>query len=195
MFNGSRFLWHHVPPAMKGNHLWPLRELEIIAPEIAAKNREKYVGREHIAQLHVPLLDCSWDEVIFLSPIHPYEISAALQTVGFPLRPGHVYQIEADTLKGREAIWLDPTKTGPDRMLTPESVATLDMDEYLSVPLSDKAVPYYQRCAEQGHRPLFLATEKHVLVRGYTRDKKPYPIDVSKAVVITKNVPMAGSAP
>ncbi len=174
---------------MRGKALWPLKALAEIEPELGASYRAKYFGREHIATLHVPILDCAWDEVVFLSPIHPQLTANAMHQAGHVVRATPVYQIPADALKSHEAIWFDPKRAAADGSLTPESVSALNLDAYLSKPLSEYAMPAYQRSKANGRRPLTLGTELHVLVRGYGRDGIVRPIDVSGAQTIAAVVP------
>ena len=179
-----RCLWHHVPQNMQGSLLWPLRALEEVSAEVAGVQRAKYAGREHIANLHVPLLDCRWDEVVFFSPIHPDTIHDAVRSAGGTTRAGHAYEIDMQTLKDHELIWFDPKKAGPNGALTPESVWPVEQSTYRAQPLSGRAPHYYKRCVDAGRQPLLLGTELHVLARGFTRDGAPHPVDVSQARVI-----------
>ena len=182
---GSAFLWHTVPANMQGTLLFPLRTLAQSHPDIAAGYRRKYEGRENIAKLHVPLLDCSWDEVIFLSPIHPQEIADALVAHGHPFLPKQAYQLHIHALKDHEAVWFDPTKAAPNGDLTEASVWPLDRENYRSQPLSKKAHAYYAQSASSGRRPLIYGTELHVLVRGIARDRQSKPLDIRSAEIIT----------
>lgn len=183
----THYLWHHVPLHMRGHQLWPLKALAEVEPEIAAHHRAKYQGREHIAELYIPLLDCRWDEVIFLSPIHPQLLTNAMEEAGHSVHGRSVYQIPSEILSEHEVVWFDPKKSGPKGEVTPASVWKWNMASHTSQQLSDQAMPYYQQCLASGRRPLILATELHVIVRGYTRDGRPNPIDISAAEIITTN--------
>ena len=183
------YLWHNVPAKMSGKFLWPLKALGEVEPEVAAIAQAKYKGREHIANLHIPVLDCQWNEAIFLSPIHPQLVNNAIHEAGHQVYARPVYQLLLETLREHEAVWFDPKKSGKNGELLPESITPFDWNSYVSEGLSDRAMPYYRQCAAAGHQPLFLGRELHVLVRGFTRAGKAHPIDVSQAAIITTHIP------
>ncbi|MFM9890414.1 MAG: hypothetical protein ACKVOE_07250 [Rickettsiales bacterium] len=188
-FTHLPYLWHNVPASMDGNLLWPLKALHEIKPELAARYQAKYKGREHIAQLHVPVLDCLWDEVIFLSPIHPQLFNRAMHEAGHKVFSREVFQFKADVLENHEAVWFDPVQSGKDGALLPASIRPFDPRTYHSRSVSKYALPYYQRCAVEGRQPLIWGRDLHVIVRGYTRDGKTNPIDVRHAETIITEIP------
>lgn len=184
MLDDLPYLWHLVPHRMMGEHLLPLKALLAQYPKIGAAQAAKYRGREAITTWRVPMLDCGWHEVIFLSPIHPRYFTEALRAAQVPITPWRAYQIPATALAQHEAVWFDPQKSGKPGGPTAESIAPWHAETYRSLPLSDACLPYYRETIRAGHRPLLFATEKHVLLRGFHRDGTPHPLSIAQAEMI-----------
>lgn len=159
-------LYHRVPEPMVGSVLYPLNELRERDPETWARQRAKYEGREQVLDMPVPLLDCLWNDVLHLSPVHPRELVASLEAAGF--RPEGRRFLEVDA--GR----LDPERTVVFRNST-DREHRYDPDQWawfqpalvaeLAV-LRDQTRDYFVECAREGWRPLLFAYVPHVLFRG-----------------------------
>lgn len=96
-------LYHQPASLLRGSHVLPLNELRNIYPELwAAREHKRGSGPDSPAQ-RVPPLDCTWGDVVFLSPVHPQPLFDALRRSGraAPLR-------EPWTLS---AELLDPART------------------------------------------------------------------------------------
>jgi hypothetical protein len=70
----DRYVYHFKPKNMVGDTLFPLFTLRETHPEIYAEHVKKYRGREDILEVRIPLLDCWWNEVLHLSPLHPQKV-------------------------------------------------------------------------------------------------------------------------
>ena len=68
------YLYHSVPRNLHGNILYPLNALTEKHPEIFEQQVSKYVGREHITQQRIPVIDCLWNDVLHFSAVNPKEI-------------------------------------------------------------------------------------------------------------------------
>jgi len=77
-------VYHAVPENMQGTVLYPRNELAKSHPEMAAAYTEKYVGREEVAETHIPTLDCNWGDVLFMSPVHPQTVIDTMRVHGAP---------------------------------------------------------------------------------------------------------------
>ena len=88
---------------MVGTVLYPLNELEHVVRDAWLRERAKYAGREHVLEMRVPPLDCLWNDVLHLSPVHAADIVAELRKVG--LEPLRTRFLEIDPLV------LDPRRT------------------------------------------------------------------------------------
>ncbi|WP_350276914.1 hypothetical protein [Kribbella sp. HUAS MG21] len=66
----------------RGELLLPLAELRNRYPDLYERHAAKYAGRHAAMTQPVPPLDCTWEDVVFLSPVHPAPLFAALQRSG-----------------------------------------------------------------------------------------------------------------
>lgn len=76
------YIYHSVPKNLQGNILYPLNALKEKYPDIYEQQVSKYVGREHIIQQRIPILDCLWNDVLHFSAVNPKEIRRALIEAG-----------------------------------------------------------------------------------------------------------------
>lgn len=93
-------LYHLVPEEMSGTMLYPLNQLKSLHPAIHDYAVNKYIGREAVMQQVIPLLNCLWNDVVFLSPVHPEKIHVARRREG----------LAADTSKKRDWFILQSEK-------------------------------------------------------------------------------------
>ena len=166
-------LFHTVPNEMRGTVLYPMNELEHVDRSAWARERAKYARREHVLALRVPPLECLWNDVLHLSPVHPADIVAELRAVGLePLR-SRFFEIDA--------AGLDPARTVVFVNRRASSSDEIDASQW--IPFEPEALPalagfneasrrYYRECAKTGTQPLLWAYLPHVFHRGAldTRD-------------------------
>lgn len=108
---GGPYVYHRVPPKLRGKVLYPLNRLERVYPDLYLELQQNYASRRDIAALRVPPLgNCLWNDVLHLSPVHPSRLQAALADAGHHLPEAWrvFYQIDAHLL--------DPTSTVLYRM-------------------------------------------------------------------------------
>lgn len=90
---------------MRGNELVPLSKMLEIDPELRATYLKKYKGREEILERKIPLLDCGWNDVVQLLPLHPLQLFKLQKHLGnIDAIPDYKYY-KVDISK------LDPAKT------------------------------------------------------------------------------------
>src|SRR3954469_11560600 len=68
-------LYHRRPADLRGTILYPLNQLAGVAPDLYQQQRAKYHGREALMEQRVPQLDCLWNDVLHLSPVHPARLA------------------------------------------------------------------------------------------------------------------------
>jgi hypothetical protein len=68
------YIYHAVPEKMIGNNLIPLNSMQDIDDSLRNSYMSKYRGREDILERKIPILDCLWNDVVQLLPIHPQKI-------------------------------------------------------------------------------------------------------------------------
>jgi hypothetical protein len=89
---------------IRGDDILPLNDLRVHYPDLYERHFAKYADRPHRADAPVYPLDCTWADVVFLSPVHPAPIFEALQESG-RIGPGVIKYWTLD------AELLDPATT------------------------------------------------------------------------------------
>lgn len=154
----EKYLYHMVPKEMKGSFLYPLNEYKYTDPDLYEANIKKYEWREYLLQTKIELFDCLWNDVVFLSPVHPAEISEEQKTAWFP--------------KKRIKKWfkipvsmLDSDKLGVVYNIRNYTALTDDLLDRIAH-LPEKTKAYYKECFAVWKRPLILGNAPHVLYKG-----------------------------
>jgi hypothetical protein len=66
----------------RGDAILPLNQLREQYPDLYEVHAAKYADRPHRMQTPVYPLDCTWADVVFLSPVHPAPIFEAMHESG-----------------------------------------------------------------------------------------------------------------
>lgn len=159
-------LFHVRPDPLVGSVLYPMNELRQRHPEAFDRARAKYEGREHVMDLRVPLLDCLWNDVLHLSPVHPAELVEALEAAGHTADRRRFLEIDAAQLEPtRTVLFLNST----DREHRFDDGQWMWFEASLirsHAGLPQATRDYYRECAREGTRPFLFAHVPHVLYRG-----------------------------
>lgn len=159
------FLYHSVPTEVFGNTLYPLNVLKEKHPRVYEKEVQKYLGREHVMQQHIPILDCLWNDVLHFSAVHPAEVKNALIQAGrSPDFTMKCYQVERRFIDPKNAViylyaHADELHDEDFIPYSPERVLELS-----SLPQMTKE--YYKETIQGGGRPLLYHLVPHVLYKG-----------------------------
>jgi hypothetical protein len=94
------YFYHAVPEQMIGNYLLPLSDMASIDPDLHEKYSAKYIDRMNVAKQKIPLLGCSWSDVVQLLPVNPRKIFELQVSMGIiPALPDYrYYQIDNGVL-------------------------------------------------------------------------------------------------
>jgi hypothetical protein len=107
----SRYVYHWKPSKFIGHWIIPLnrmREFEGFS-EIYEQAMLKYVGRVDLCMQVIPILNCLWNDVIFLSPIHPHKHFEEYLKIGFSPKKRQFFKIPIEILEEkRVAVWKWP---------------------------------------------------------------------------------------
>jgi len=167
-----QYLYHAVPSDLKDDKLYPLNILKKKHPDLYAIKNAKYEGREEVAQQSIPLLDCLWKDVIFLTAVHPQILLDTYRKAGGKMpHPLQYFQIDVDSLQQENiavARYLDD-----DSKKTYELYDAENIKEYSTIP--NRTIDYFVDQLNQGHLPLYYAYIPHVLYKGVI-DTKDLPI-------------------
>jgi len=161
------YLYHRVPEIVKGDLLLPQNVLKKKHPKLYKKAMKKYRGRENINKARIPTLNCTWSDVLFLSPIEPIKIAKALKKAG---RKSTIkmkfYKINPYKLdKKKTAVYLYKYDTileeGKKDNFT--SFDPKNLSKYNRVP--SRTVKYYKKIIKLGRNPLMYHFIPHILYR------------------------------
>lgn len=75
-------LFHLITDDIRGDHILALNQLRTAYPDLYTRHAAKHHGREWVIEEPIPALECTWGDVVFLSPVDSTEIFAALARAG-----------------------------------------------------------------------------------------------------------------
>jgi len=164
---------------MQGVVLYPLSSLKGKYPAIFAQENEKYVGREGLAQQKIPVLNCSWNDVIFVAPIEPSKVFEAMILAGLSPDPEKLwYKIPINDVKHLPMVWYSyPGTSEGDFGIHAQDVALVDPEKYQELSeVPPNTIEYYEEVAQKGEKPFLFHLIPHMFIKGA--------VDVSNAEII-----------
>lgn len=164
----EQFLYHIVPDSLVGDVLLPLNELTAIAPETAAEAATKYRGRESLRAVCIPRLNCAWNDVLHLAPLHPSKTKAAMLACGFNPKPLRFFMIPPARLQPQQALnFRNSRDTQGLYDFLEEDFFEFSRTSYIELEQVPQAqAEYFARMKSAGQPPLLWARTPHVFYRG-----------------------------
>jgi len=159
------FFYHGVPDDLEGDELIPLTEIFKKRPDLHAKYLEKYKGREEILQRRIPLLDCGWNDVVQLLPLHPRQLFELQQRLGLieELPEYHYFEIDPASLDPNRTVVYFKTAPG-DENVTVQWLNDVDMSSLQQIPQATE--DYYRSMVGTGEPVFNYQFVPHVVCRG-----------------------------
>lgn len=162
-FNDSaiQYVYHRKSPNFVGKLVIPLNRMPSL-PDfekkykcIYEKEKSKYNGREWQNALRLPVLGkCLWNDVIFLSPLHPHYIYKEYKQLGLPVdnysNLSRYFQIPVSKLNpASTVIWSFPgyseNPKEAEKFLTKETFKNLSIKNYMeSKKLPVETISFYR---------------------------------------------------
>ena len=162
MEDGAHYIYHVVPPKTTGTILYPLNQLREKDPISYEEQILKYKGREKLLERHIPILDCLWNDVLFLTAVHPKKMMAALRGAGYNRE--HIlrsFQFDINQLDtGKIVVMLHRHGEKP----TYEKFDSTRWTEYDVVP--QDTLDHFRRQREKGEAFMFFGHVPHILYQG-----------------------------
>jgi hypothetical protein len=167
--------YHGIPEDMEGTELVPLNAMFAKRPDLHAKYLEKYKGREEILERKIPLLDCLWNDVVQLLPLHPRQLFELQQQLGLIAEvPRYRYfAIDAMTLDPEQAVVYFKTAPGEENV-TVKWLTDVDLESLQNIPPATQG--YYKSLVGTGEPVFNYQFVPHIVYKGS--------IDVSDASVV-----------
>jgi hypothetical protein len=173
---------------MRGTTLYPLNGLRDRFPDVYARERVKYEGREQVLDFQVPHLGVAWTDTVNLAALDPRLLVAARRRLGVPfsrLLQRRLACIPVELIGDTPAVvydsashWVnsspgqDVPLAPPDSEFAPFDAATYE--ELAEVP--PRHLDYLAEQLERGQPALGFVFVRHVLVAG--------PLDLSAVELV-----------
>lgn len=160
---------------MKGRELIPLNKMLEVDPDLRAKYLEKYKGREEILERKIPLLDCLWNDVVQLLPLHPRQLFELQKELGLiaEIPDYSYYQLDTNALDPLQAVVYFKTAPGEENV-TVKWLKDVQLEELQSIPEATRK--YYESMVGTGEPVFNYQFVPHIIYKGA--------IDVSSTQVI-----------
>lgn len=187
------YVYHMVPKEMKGEVLTSLNELKLMHPELYETYSRKYLNHTERANLllkSIPKLNCLWNDVIFLLPLHPYYVYEALYSLGVSIKKDLVfYEIPTEKLvENKNAVYFynKENYNGPATDIPDEEVQFIDIISYQECSaLPSDTLAYFTDEHKKGVNFGMFAYIPHILSLGNINVKGVNKINWSVAPVET----------
>ena len=177
------FVYHLCADDFRGSALLPLDGLRTTYPDVYARERLKYDGRESVLAYEIPLLGVTWADTVNLAALDPVHLVAARRRLGVSmsqLLQRRLLRIPIERIAHTPAVeydgathWIN-SSPGEDVPLTPPTSEFSPFDPATYEELTEVPslhLEYLIRQRDLGQRALGFVFVRHVLVAG--------PVDVS----------------
>ena len=162
------FLYHRIPQELRGTKLYPLTKLKETHQDLYTSLVTNYFGREEVMKQIIPIFECLWNDVIFLSPVAPSLVTEARRRYGLSANHGHSFVIDSHTLDKdklllyrHRPLWLVGQEPEKEEYVRFSDLTEKDTEELSQVP----------ECARWsmkkfGEKNLFFGYIPHILYLG-----------------------------
>ncbi len=137
------YFYHGQPQDMKGTKLIPLSQMSVVDSDLRDEYLKKYKGREEVLERKVPLLDCLWNDVVHLLPLHPKKVFEYQMELGLIATvPDYKYfEIDVNLLDPKKTVVYFKTAPGEENVVV-KWLADVQLDDLQEVPSATKE--YYK---------------------------------------------------
>lgn len=159
------YIYHGVPGEFIGDELIPLDQMALRNPIIHKEHLDKYKGREEIIERKVPLLDCKWNEVVQLLPLHPRQLFLYQKQLGLvdEIPDYRYFKVNLDLLDPLRTVVYFKTAPGDDNV-TVKWLNDVVLDDLQEIPAATKK--YYESMVASDQPVFNYQFVPHVLYRG-----------------------------
>lgn len=150
---------------MKGHELIPLNKMFETDHELHQKYLEKYKGREEILKRKIPLLNCLWNDVVQLLPMHPKKIFECQKELDLidSLPDYSYFEIDLDLLDPNKAVVYFKTAPGEENV-TVKWLNDVDLNNLQEIPLA--TIDYYKSMVGKNEPVFNYQFVPHVIYMG-----------------------------
>lgn len=149
-----QYVYHRRNPDFIGNWIIPLNIMPYMDgySEVYKNAIAKYEGRENLLTVVIPTLNCLWNDVVFLSPIHPHKQYEEYKKIGFTTQKRQFYKIPVSLLEEKRVTvwkWLSYKKYPQNDPIhdSIESYCSMNYSHYQELEeLPEDTQEYYRLC-------------------------------------------------
>jgi hypothetical protein len=177
------FVYHLCADDFRGTRLLPLNALHDAYPDVYARERPKWDGRESVLDWQVPHVGAPWGDTVNFAALDPARLVEARRRLGVPfsrLLERKVVRIPAERIVGLPAAvydsrthWLN-SRPGQDVPATPpeDEFTPFRLDAYQELTeVPQRHLDYLTEQRDAGQPALGFVFIRHVIVAG--------PVDIS----------------
>lgn len=159
------YFYHGIPEDMRGDKLIPLNKMLEVDAELREKYLEKYKGREEILERKIPLLDCLWNDVVQLLPLHPRKLFELQKELGLINEiPDYKYfEIDRATLDPQQTVVYFKTAQGEEHV-TIKWLSDVNLDDLQDIPPATAG--YYKSMIGTGEPVFNYQFVPHIVYKG-----------------------------
>lgn len=171
------YVYHLKPKNLQTNIIYPLNQLNVIFPDLAKSEYEKYLGREEIMEYKISPLNCFWNDVLFFSAINPLFILNTLKDLGFEssTRKIEVIRIPITFLEEKNTVVFTP-KDGQNHF----DYLPFIKNEYKELDkVSEEQISSWKKLKENNQKILWFTATMHVVTKN--------PIDIKNCEIFNIN--------
>jgi hypothetical protein len=169
-------LYHRRPPNMRGSVLHPLNVLRQVMPDLYEHQRKKYTGREELLQQRVIPLNCLWNDVLHLSPVHPRKVAELASSEAVFWSEADWFEIDATNFTADNTAIFRYTDISISTTIAADEFEVFDRSKLPSLGEVPPLTKEYYRTADKGGKYFIFCGVPHILHRGS--------IDVEQAKII-----------
>jgi hypothetical protein len=163
------YIYHLMPKKMYGKILLPLSIMEEKYPKLYKEQIKIYDDRPSLLKKKIPLLDCTWQDILFFSTLNTKLIFTALELLGLLDKDvPDILQFPISILEEDNFCYYQEGKE-PFTKITKTKYK-----EEQKLPL--ETIKYFINCVKKDEKPLIFSGIKHLLYKGQ--------VDVSKGKII-----------
>jgi hypothetical protein len=162
-------LYHRRPMNLRGNILYPLNRLKHFDGDAYEQHRAKYNGREALLEQRIPPLDCFWNDVLHLSPVHPGRVAELARGWGLGWCETEWFEFDPRALKfsAADTAVFRYTDTSISTVLPAEQFERFDVEKLCEMSeIPDRTREYYASMSRGDGRYLIFVGVPHVLHKG-----------------------------
>lgn len=169
------YIYHLKPNPFEGTSLVPLNMMDSES-ELYKGHARKYLGREHLMDEVIPLLNCKWNDVVQFSALDPQKIVDKLKTIqdDFHLSKTEYFKIHvSQMIHLYEAVIFerDLFRAKGSFAILQSEVVRLSHSYKEALDIPSETIRYWNNAKKDNGKFLWFPYIPHILVKGIINTK------------------------